>query len=108
RLVIEGAPDGRNPADLSVWADDAKFDVECVVAAHGRISLRFDPFDVIGMDAIAKVRVTPHTFVLETVDSLELWRPDSVTRAHVPIPDAHTRLQLRQAKALLAFAETIF
>jgi hypothetical protein len=108
RLVIEGAADGRNPANLSIRTDDAKFQVECLVAAHGGISLRFDRADVIGMDAIAKVRVAPLTFLLETEDDLELWRPGRVARAHVPIPDSHTRLQLGQAKALLAFAETIF
>src|SRR5262245_6062034 len=96
RLVIDGAPCSRNPANLPVRADDAKLEVECLVASDGRISPRFDRFDVIRMDPIAKVRVIPHAFVLETVDSLELWRPGSVARPHVPIPDADARLQLGQ------------
>src|SRR6185503_7734513 len=36
RLIINGAPYSRTPANLPVRADDAKFDVERLAAAHGR------------------------------------------------------------------------
>ena len=75
---------------------------------HCRILLRFDPCNVIGMHAIAEIGIARHTAWLETVDRLELRCPNELARARVPIPDPYARLQLSQAKPLLAFTEPLF
>ena len=59
---LDGAHDRRNPANLAVWANDAKFKGERLLpATHCRILQRFDPCNVIGVHAIAEIGIARHT-----------------------------------------------
>src|SRR5262245_225878 len=107
RLIIEGTSHGQDPSDLPVRTDDAKLEIELIAATDGRVPLRLDPLDIIGMDSAAEIRVSLYSSGFEAKDSFELWSPSKLTRPQVPIPQADARLQLSQPKPLFAFSKRI-
>src|SRR6185437_16642451 len=60
-LVIDGASGRRYPSHLSVRANDAKFMMKSQRLLDHSIPVRFDVFDVVGMNSLTKVCVVSHT-----------------------------------------------
>src|SRR5262245_16791989 len=86
RFVVEGLSHLLDPSNFAVRTDDAKLEIELITAADGGVPLGFDPLQVIGIDAAAKIRVTLYGTGLETKDGLELGGEVNLARAQVPIP----------------------
>src|SRR4029453_7688674 len=85
-LVIEGASHGQDPSNLPVRTDDAEPKIQLIAATNGSVPLGFDPLDVIGMNSVAKIRVTFYSTGLDPEDSSEFRCPRNLARAQVPIP----------------------